>query len=69
MLPVKFQELINQVTWGDITMQSCGTFSEILHNKLETIAKTLFLLPSFFFFLTPSPFNVIILQPFIMGEP
>lgn len=30
-------------------MQGCETFLEILHNKLETIAKKLFFSSSFFF--------------------
>lgn len=49
-------------------MQRCGAFLEILHNKLEAIAKKIVI---FFFplFLTPSPYNFIILQPFITGEP
>lgn len=63
---VELQKSMNKVTWGDITVQSCGTFLEILHNKLETIAKKLWYFSSSFF-LTPSPYYVIILEPFMMG--
>lgn len=52
-LPVKLQKSINQVTWGDITGQSCRTFLEILINKLKTIAKKLYFPSSFFFNFIP----------------